>query len=147
MSKVIIQTEAERRKVNSELFSLTYGSFVVQLLKDFGDVSEVNNQLEKIGYNIGIRLIDDFLAREPNFRCASFNETVEVIVKNAFPLYLGVQPSIRKPKPEDTECFIIIGENPLTDFVELPEIYANLCYSNVLCGVLRGALEMAWRSH
>ena len=33
-------------------------------------------------------------------------------------------------------------ENPLTDFVELPEEYRPLCYSNMLAGVIRGALEM-----
>jgi len=33
-------------------------------------------------------------------------------------------------------------ENPLAEFVELPEQYTSLAYSNILCGVLRGALEM-----
>ena len=35
-----------------------------------------------------------------------------------------------------------LSENPLAEFVELPEQYASLAYSNMLCGVLRGALEM-----
>jgi len=35
-------------------------------------------------------------------------------------------------------------ENPLAEFVELPEeaLEGGLWYSNVLCGVLKGALEM-----
>ena len=33
-------------------------------------------------------------------------------------------------------------DNPLADFVELPEEYRPLCYSNMLAGVIRGALEM-----
>jgi hypothetical protein len=39
---------------------------------------------------------------------------------------------------------LIFDENPLTDFVELPEDgpYEKLWYSNVLCGVIRGALQM-----
>ena len=39
---------------------------------------------------------------------------------------------------------LTLDENPLTEFVELPEeaIEAGLWFSNVLCGVLRGALEM-----
>lgn len=37
---------------------------------------------------------------------------------------------------------ILIEENPLTEFVELPDTYAGLHYCNVLCGVIRGALEM-----
>mmetsp|Transcript_32488 Transcript_32488/g.45344 ORF Transcript_32488/g.45344 Transcript_32488/m.45344 type:complete len:96 (+) Transcript_32488:87-374(+) len=30
--------------------------------------------------------------------------------------------------------------NPLIEFVELPEQFKDLDYSNILCGVLRGAL-------
>jgi trafficking protein particle complex subunit 3 len=37
---------------------------------------------------------------------------------------------------------LILNDNPLTEFVELPPQYATLCYSNVLCGVIKGALEM-----
>lgn len=36
----------------------------------------------------------------------------------------------------------ILEDNPLTDFVELPESCSNLIYCNLLCGVIRGALEM-----
>jgi hypothetical protein len=32
-------------------------------------------------------------------------------------------------------------DNPLTDFVELPEHLINLDYSNIICGVIRGSLE------
>ena len=39
---------------------------------------------------------------------------------------------------------LTFDENPLAEFVELPEeaLEGGLWYSNVLCGVLRGALEM-----
>jgi UTP-glucose-1-phosphate uridylyltransferase len=40
-------------KINAEVFTLTYGSLVMQLLKDFEDVNSVNEQLEKMGHNIG----------------------------------------------------------------------------------------------
>jgi hypothetical protein len=36
----------------------------------------------------------------------------------------------------------VMTDNPLADFVELPEEYRPLCYSNLLPGVIRGALEM-----
>jgi len=36
----------------------------------------------------------------------------------------------------------MLEENPLNDFVELPEHLHGLKYSNLLCGVIRGALEM-----
>jgi len=37
---------------------------------------------------------------------------------------------------------LIFDENPLTEFVELPEDAMDLWYSNILCGVIRGALEL-----
>ena len=41
-----------------------------------------------------------------------------------------------------TGCSLILEDNPLVDFVELPETCQGLYYCNVLCGVIRGALEM-----
>lgn len=41
----------------------------------------MNKQLEKMGYNIGTRLIEDFLARSNIGRCSDFRETGEVIAK------------------------------------------------------------------
>ena len=39
---------------------------------------------------------------------------------------------------------LTLEENPLAEFVELPDevLEGGLWYSNVLCGVIRGALEM-----
>ena len=49
------------------------------------------------------------------------------------------QPGV--PQPYFT---LTLDENPLAEFVELPEdaLEGGLWFSNVLCGVLRGALEM-----
>lgn len=63
---------------------MTYGALVVQLIQDYEDYSEVNKQLEKMGYNIGTRLIEDFLARSNLGRCTDFRETGEVIAKVQF---------------------------------------------------------------
>lgn len=62
---------------------LTYGTIVAQLCKDFdGDYVEVNKQLDKMGYNIGLRLIEDYLAKSNTMkRCANFRETAEMISK------------------------------------------------------------------
>jgi len=60
---------------------MTYGALVVQLIQDYEDYTEVNKQLEKMGYNIGTRLIEDFLARSNLGRCTDFRETGEVIAK------------------------------------------------------------------
>ena len=71
---------------NAELFALTYGALVVQLIQDYEDYDEVNNQLEKMGYNIGTRLIEDFLAKSGMGRCADFREVGEVVSKVRAPL-------------------------------------------------------------
>uniref|UniRef100_A0A8C9EXD2 Trafficking protein particle complex subunit n=1 Tax=Pavo cristatus TaxID=9049 RepID=A0A8C9EXD2_PAVCR len=140
----------ESKKMNSELFTLTYGALVTQLCKDYENDEDVNKQLDKIlflvcshrGYNIGVRLIEDFLARSNVGRCHDFRETADVIAKIAFKMYLGITPSITNWSPGGDEFSLILENNPLVDFVELPDNHSSLIYSNLLCGVLRGALEM-----
>lgn len=68
-------------KVNAELVTLTYGTIVAQLCKDFeDDYPEVNRQLDKMGYNIGLRLIEDYLAKSNTMkRCSNFRETADMI--------------------------------------------------------------------
>ena len=62
--------------------TLTYGTIVAQLCNDYdGDYIEVNKQLDKMGYNIGMRLIEDFLAKSNTGRCANFRETADMISK------------------------------------------------------------------
>lgn len=41
----------------------------------------------------------------------------------------------------------ILDDNILTDFVELPEGCQQLSYCQLLCGVIRGALEMVICKH
>ncbi|PNX97304.1 trafficking protein particle complex subunit 3-like protein [Trifolium pratense] len=72
---------ANIERVNAELFTLTYGAIVRQLLTDLEEVEEVNKQLDQMGYNIGIRLIDEFLAKSNVSRCVDFRETADVIAK------------------------------------------------------------------
>lgn len=69
-------------KVNAELVTLTYGTIVAQLCQDYdSDYQQVNQQLDKMGYNIGMRLIEDFLAKSGFGRCANFRETADMIAK------------------------------------------------------------------
>lgn len=70
-------------KVNAELVTLTYGTIVAQLCKDFeSDYAEVNRQLDKMGYNIGLRLIEDYLAKSNTMkRCSNFRETADMIAR------------------------------------------------------------------
>ncbi|KAL0634871.1 transport protein particle 22 kDa subunit [Maublancomyces gigas] len=133
-------------KVNAELVTLTYGSIVAQLCKDMeGDYLEVNKQLEKMGYNIGLRLIEDFLAKTNMGKCANFRETAETISKIGFKVFLNITPTVTNWTTDGKQFSLIFEENPLADFVELPDdgrAQNELWYSNLLCGVLRGSLEM-----
>ncbi|CAM9126327.1 unnamed protein product [Heterosigma akashiwo] len=129
-------------KVNAELFTMTYGALVMQLIEDYEEIDAVNTQLDEMGYNMGIRMIDEFLAKSGITSCTDFRETGEVLSKVAFKMFLGVPAECVQWNLEETSFSLILPNNPLTEFVELPPQYANLRYSNVLCGVVRGALEM-----
>lgn len=128
--------------MNAELFALTYGALVVQLIQDYEDYREVNKQLDLMGYNIGTRLIEDFLAKSSMGACTDFKQVGEVVAKVGFKAFLNITPTVtHAPGPSFT---LILEENPLAEFVELPEevLEGGLWFSNVLCGVIRGALEM-----
>lgn len=69
-------------KVSAELVTLTYGTIVAQLCKDYEfNYPEVNKQLDRMGYNIGLRLIEDFLAKSSAPACTNFREVAEMISK------------------------------------------------------------------
>ncbi|EDV95880.1 GH15529 [Drosophila grimshawi] len=127
--------------VNSEFLTLTYGALVTQMLRDFENVDDVNKQLERIGYNMGMRLIEDFLARTSAPRCLEMRETADRI-QQAFRIYLSVQPTISNWSAASDEFSLLFDSNPLTEFVELPTDLSNLRYSAILSGCIRGALEM-----
>lgn len=136
-----------------------------------------------MGYNIGTRLIEDFLARSGIGRCADFKDVGEVvakvckiavafvsqtantnftIVQVGFKSFLNITPNVtHSPAPPTPSArpssthgpsssgagssfTLTLDENPLAEFVELPEdaLEGGLWFSNVLCGVLRGSLEM-----
>jgi hypothetical protein len=140
-------------KVSAELLALTYGSLVVQLLRDCGGAAdEVNTALERMGYSIGVRLVEEFLARSGAVTrpCRDLAETGEVLARVAFRMFLGVSAAVGVvPTADRREFSVVFDENPLAEFVELPPPdvglgsgAGRLHYSNVLCGVVRGALEM-----
>lgn len=59
-----------------------------------------------------------------------------------FKMFLGVTASVTNWDSEGTSCSLILEDNPLIDFVELPDTCQGLYYCNILSGVVRGALEM-----
>ncbi|KAK4750629.1 hypothetical protein SAY87_004111 [Trapa incisa] len=133
---------ASAEHVNAELFTLTYGAIVRQLLTDLEEVDEVNKQLDQMGYNIGVRLIDEFLAKANISRCVDFRQTAETVSKVGFKMFLGITASVQNWDADGTCCSIVFEDNPLVDFVELPDTCQGLHYCNILSGVVRGALEM-----
>ncbi|XP_078505284.1 trafficking protein particle complex subunit 3-like protein [Lissotriton helveticus] len=138
-----VSSSASAHHMSRELFVLTYGALVAQLCKDYETDDEVNKSLDKMGYNIGIRLVEDFLAHSGIRKCRSYNETADIIAKVAFKMYLGITPSVTCNNRSKNEFSLILEKNPLVDFVEeLPAGRSSLCFCNLLCGVIRGALEM-----
>ena len=131
----------QTEKINAELFAFTYGSLVVKLIKEMENLSDVNKALESMGYNIGVRLIDDFLSKN-EVACEEINDTAEVIAKVGFKVYLGITCEVANWSDDRKTFSLIMTENPMTDYVELRDDYRELSYCNLICGVIRGALEM-----
>ena len=168
----LTRTRTRVDKVNAELVTLTYGTMVAQLCSDLdSNYAEVNKQLDKMGYNIGMRLVEDFFAKSGTQRCANLRETAETISKVrtklcwletfeqetnlwtselsdrqiGFKIFLNITPTVTNWTADNKQFSLIFEENPLADFVELPDdgrAQDELWYSNILCGILRGALEM-----
>jgi hypothetical protein len=97
------------------------------------------------GLQLGVRLIEDFLAKSNTGHCANFRETAEVISKVGFKVFMNVTPTVTGWSQDGKSFGLVFEENPLADFVELPDdgrAQEELWYSNILSGVVRGALEM-----
>ena len=67
---------------------------------------------------------------------------VSCISQVGFKTFLGIVPIVANWNQKGDEFSLILDQNPLTEFVELPEDHPQLLYSNIVCGVIRGALEM-----
>lgn len=63
-----------------------------------------------------------------------------------FKIFLNITPTITNWTGDSKQFSLVFDENPLADFVELPDnggrAQDELWYCNIFCGVLRGALEM-----
>ncbi len=57
-------------------------------------------------------------------------------------MYLGISPTVTNWSGGNDEFSLLFDQNPLSEFVELPENYSNLKYCNLMCGIIRGACEM-----
>jgi hypothetical protein len=71
--------------------------------------------------------------------------TLNYYDKIGFKVFLNITPTVTNWASDNKQFSLVFDENPLADFVELPDdgrAQNELWYSNILCGVLRGALEM-----
>ena len=62
-----------------------------------------------------------------------------------FKIFLNITPTVTNWTADNKQFSLLFDENPLADFVELPDdgrAQDELWFSNILCGILRGALEM-----
>ena len=135
---------SKMNKANAELFALTYGALVQELLGDFDTIDEIHLQLDKMGYSMGVRCVDEILAKSEQAGivlppCISLKDTAEVVAKTGFRMLLGMNVDITVK--DESSFSLLFSDNPLALFVELPEEYKELQYSRVYCGILRGALE------
>jgi trafficking protein particle complex subunit 3 len=97
-----------------------------------------------------VRLIDEFLSKSNIAHCSNYRETADVIAKVAFKMFLGITCEVTNWNQESTVFSLLLpsaDQNPLIEFVELPPQYADLCYCNIVCGVIKGALEMIQVCH
>lgn len=101
---------------------------------------------------MGIRLIEDFLAKSGWTRCSDFRETAQILSAVAFKMFLNCCPRVMEFQGNDKEFSLVFtteGESslPLYEFVSLPDelIKEGLIYGNILPGLIKGALEMVTR--
>lgn len=137
-------------KANAELFALTYGALMRELLNDLEKPELIVAELDRIGHSMGMRCMEEFLAKA-NETTNNFEETPELL-KMALRMFFGIAADSRWKQDEtsDTTCYgVFFSENPLTLFVELPEDHMNgeeegkpLEYNQLLAGWCRGVLEL-----
>jgi len=65
--------------------------------------------LHSRGYNIGIRLVDEFLAKTRQGRCSSFREAAEAVARQALPMFLNISANVTNWNAEGNECSLVGG--------------------------------------
>jgi trafficking protein particle complex subunit 3 len=98
---------------------------------------------------MGIRLIEDFLAKSGWTRCSDFRETAQILSAVAFKMFLNCCPLVIEFQGNDKEFGLVFtGEGeatlPIYEFVSLPDEFVKdgLFYGNILPGLIKGSLEM-----
>jgi len=129
-------------KANADFVALTYGALVGELVRDLETCDAIQTQLDQAGHGIGVRCMDELLAllvqqQQHNADFANFQDTAELI-SAGLRLFWGVSADVTVT---DGSYTLVLTDNPLTSFVELPTEYKDLEYSQLFCGMVRGMLE------
>lgn len=88
------------------------------------------------GYNIGVRLVDEFLAKAKQGRCSSFREAAEVIAKQALPMFLNVTASVANWSADGSECSLVSASS-------MPAVLPQLRSCSVTISALHSQHSMA----
>ena len=80
----------------------------------------------------------------PLTRTVSIKNCIFLFLQHGFKTFLGISPQVAGWNSAGDEFSLIIENNPLAEFVELPEGHGNLWYSSILIGVIKGALQMVY---
>jgi hypothetical protein len=126
-----------------DVVSFLYGSLIIRLVKDFNnDFNQINKQTEQIGYNIGLRLINDIIASQIERNLDSSNPNLlSTLLTCTLSNFLGLTGELKKVN--EKEFHYLFSENSLALYVEIPENLKGLIYTNIINGVLRGVCEIA----
>ena len=132
----------EKKQNKVELLTFMYGSLLVRLTKDIKDINELNKKIESIGYEMGKRLVDDLIDDfQRGLDVSDQNKLMEKLINQLAQYYLGIIGTYNQVS--EKEYHLIFPENPISFYVELPESLNELCYSNIICGMFRGMLEIS----
>ena len=141
--------EETDNKVSGELVALTYGAFISQIVKDYEDVNEINKQIELLGYreqndlnnryNIGLRLIEEYLAKTRTRGIKSFRTSCENIASKAFPMYLGFAATIQSWSDDEQTCilrniFSIFDNQSLNQILQ--HYLLNFLMNQMICSII-----------
>jgi hypothetical protein len=158
-------------KAPVELFALTYGALVGELLRDLEKPDLISSELDRMGHSMGLRAMEELLAssqqQQPSSlsssnpsssadllnlggiigNASSFRDTASVL-QAALKMFFGITADceIAKPSSSDTSAdsgySLLFVDNPFTVFVELPDALEDLEYCALLAGWCRGCLEL-----
>jgi hypothetical protein len=152
---------ARQPKAPVELFALTHGALVGELLRDLERPDLISAELDRMGHSMGLRATEELLASSqqqpstPGFsdlagiigNAASFRDTASVL-QAALKMFFGITADCEagggaSPTATADAYSLLFVDNPFTLFVELPEsLEDSLEYCALLAGWCRGCLEL-----